>query len=71
MQKEQNLPKGNKMSFDNYISPYWYGNLIDNCQKIENLKNIYEAYRSGFMSLEDFNQSLHDFNDNRPPARSI
>lgn len=69
--ENQRPPKKGRAHFDNYISPYWYGNLIDNSQKTENLKNIYEAFRSGFISLEDFNQSLSDFNDSRPPARSI
>lgn len=60
-----------KVSFDNYITPYWYGNLIDSKSKIESLKNLYEAFRSGYISLEDFNQSISEMNDNRPIARSL
>ncbi len=63
--------KKNKIIFDNYITPYWYGNLIDSKSKIENLKNLYEAFRSGYISLEDFNQSITELNDNRPIAQSI
>ena len=68
---QRNAKKSNKVIFDNYITPYWYGNLIDSKSKIENLKNLYEAFRSGYISLEDFNQSITEMNDNRPIARSL
>lgn len=60
-----------ELQFDNFISPYWYGSLIDNSNKLENLKSIYEAYRSGFITIEDFHQTLFEINDNRPMARSL
>jgi hypothetical protein len=68
---KKDLPKGNKFRFDNYISPFWYGSLIDNSAKMENMKNIYESFRAGSISFEDFNEFLVDFNDLRPPARSL
>ncbi len=66
-----NMPGPLESYFDNYISPYWYGNIIDNSSKLENLKSIYEAFRSGFITVEDFHQSLTEMNDNRPMAKSV